>query len=158
MNTTGKMIALLGASCVLALANVAPAQAAQKPCCYNNGHFEPSTPKTCYRYGGQIVDMRYCYRAGYGSQSYRYNDYDYDYDYDRRHRRGPTFAIVIGDIAFGYTDGYFDRHRRWHRWRNDNERNWYRKHHGKRFHGMRRDDDRDGQRRDWRHGRRQNWD
>jgi hypothetical protein len=39
---------------------------AYKPCCYNNGRFANSTPKTCYRYGGRIVANQYCERRGYG--------------------------------------------------------------------------------------------
>jgi hypothetical protein len=39
---------------------------AHKPCCYNNGRFANSTPKTCYRYGGRIVAYEYCERQSYG--------------------------------------------------------------------------------------------
>ena len=53
---------------------------------------------------------------------------------------------------------YYDRYRRWHRWRDDNQRNWYRKNHNRRYHHFRRDDDRDNRRRDWRNGRRDRWD
>ena len=32
----------------------------------------------------------------------------------------------FGNVAFGYTDGYWDRDHRWHRWRNAEERRRYR--------------------------------
>lgn len=35
---------------------------AEKPCCYNNGRYFNSTPKTCRKYGGRVVRQEYCYR------------------------------------------------------------------------------------------------
>jgi hypothetical protein len=35
---------------------------AEKPCCYNNGRYYNSTPKTCNKYGGRVVHQRYCTR------------------------------------------------------------------------------------------------
>jgi len=54
------------------------------------------------------------------------------------------FSFSIGNVAMGYNDGYYDRNRRWHAWRNAQERNWYRAHYSRNFRSMRRDDDRDG--------------
>ncbi|HKQ11394.1 MAG TPA: hypothetical protein VJS85_09405 [Rhizomicrobium sp.] len=55
-----------------------------------------------------------------------------------------TFSFRAGDVAFGYTDGYYDRDRRWHRWENARERNWYRARYYHNYRGMRHDRDRDG--------------
>jgi hypothetical protein len=54
------------------------------------------------------------------------------------------FSFRVGDVLFGYNDGYYDRNRVWHRWHNARERNWYRAHYGYRYRGMRRDRDHDG--------------
>jgi hypothetical protein len=35
---------------------------AEKPCCYNNGRYYNSTPKTCNKYGGRVVAQHYCSR------------------------------------------------------------------------------------------------
>lgn len=68
-----------------------------------------------------------------------------------------TLSFSIGDVAFGYRDGYYDRYRRWHRWQSDDEREWYRDHYGPTYYEVYRDDDRDPYRMDWRYGRRDNW-
>jgi hypothetical protein len=36
------------------------------------------------------------------------------------------FSFRIGDVAFAYSDGYYDHGRRWHAWRGARERDWYR--------------------------------
>ena len=142
MTTNGKLLSLLGASCVAAFALGAPAQADAKPCCYyGRGNYQNASSSTCYRYGGRIVEQRYCYAGYYGP--------------DRGDR--VSFAISLGGVVIAYSDGYYDRHRRWHRWRNDRERAWYREHHRSHYHHMRRDDDHDRRRRDWRDGRRNDW-
>ena len=153
MNITPKLISLFGAACLLGFANVTPAEARVKPCCYNYGRYYEASPSTCYRYGGRVVPQNYCYRGGYYDS--RYNDDYYDDGYDRSYRRrgpGITFEIAIGDIILGYDDGYYDRYRRWHRWRNDNERSWFRRNHSGKWRGGRhRGDDRDWRdRRRWR--------
>lgn len=38
---------------------------AEKPCCYNNGRYYNSTPKTCRKYGGYVVHQRFCTRQYY---------------------------------------------------------------------------------------------
>ncbi|NOT39979.1 MAG: hypothetical protein HOP13_05755 [Alphaproteobacteria bacterium] len=70
---------------------------------------------------------------------------------------GNDFSIVLANVVFGYSDGYYDNNRRWHGWRNDGERDWYRQNHGRTYYQMRRDGDNHRNRRDWREGRRDNW-
>jgi hypothetical protein len=148
MKKTGLILSLLGASMFGAIATAVPAAADTKPCCYNDGEYFHSSNKTCTRYGGRVVSQRFCDGRGY----YR-NSYPGDY-----RSNGPSFAIQIGDIVFAYSDGYYDRHRRWHRWRNDAERDYYRRHYSGRYYGYSRDRDRDQRRRDWWEGRRDRWD
>jgi len=72
--------------------------------------------------------------------------------------RGQTnFSITLGNAQFGYHDGYYDNNRRWHRWQNTRQRNWYQQNHGRTYYQMRRNNDRDRYRRDWRQGRRNDW-
>ena len=39
-----------------------------------------------------------------------------------------VFSFDAGNVAFAYSDGYWDRDRRWHRWRDRDEARWYRRH------------------------------
>jgi hypothetical protein len=140
--TKGKLLSLLGASCVVAFAASAPAEAAAKPCCYyGNGTYRNASVSTCRKNGRQIVEQRFCYAGAYGPN-----------------RGGDvSFSISLGGVVIAYSDGYYDGSRRWHRWNNDRERDWYRDHHKSQYHHMRRDDDHDRRRRDWRDGRRNDW-
>jgi hypothetical protein len=70
---------------------------------------------------------------------------------------GPDFAIVLGNVVFAYSDGYYDRDRRWHSWRSDEEREWHRRHNARTYYDYRRDRDEDRWRRDWREGRGNDW-
>jgi hypothetical protein len=65
--------------------------------------------------------------------------------------QGFALSFNIGNVAFGYTDGYYDNHRRWHRWRSTRERDWYMRNHRGSYHAMRHDRDRDRNNRwrDW---------
>ena len=63
------------------------------------------------------------------------------------------FTITLGNVVYGYSDGYYDNGRRWHGWRSDAERNWYRQNHRGTYYDMSREDERDHGRRDWREGR-----
>jgi hypothetical protein len=146
MNLTAKLISLLGASCIVAFASAAPASADTKPCCFNDGQYFNSTPTTCNRYGGRVVPQEYCDR--------NYNGYNGRYD---KPDASALFEILLGIAVLGYEDGYYDRDRRWHRWRNDNERDWFRQRHRDKYFDVRRDRDRDRNRRDWRNGRRKDW-
>ncbi len=73
------------------------------------------------------------------------------------HRGDSNFSISLGNVVFGYADGYYDQDRRWHDWSNDDERDWYRENNGQTYYQMSRDQDRDNYRRDWREGRRADW-
>jgi hypothetical protein len=146
MTLTRKLISLFGASCLVAFASVAPASADEKPCCFNNGQYFNSTPTTCNRYGGRVVPQYYCDR--------NYNGYNERYS---RPDAGDFFAIILGHALLGYADGYYDRDRRWHGWRNDHERDWFRQRHADSYFDIRHDRDRDRHRRDWRNGRRKDW-
>jgi hypothetical protein len=58
---------------------------------------------------------------------------------------GPPVGTVgvsfdIGNIAFGYQDGYWDRGRHWHNWQNQDEVRYYRNSSGNQYH-------------DWNHAR-----
>jgi hypothetical protein len=143
MKYTGTVISLVGATFLGALATAVPAQA--KPCCYNNGDYFESSPSTCRKYGGRVVQQEYCV-GGYYYGRPGYNDRDDTF-----------FSIQLGNIVFAYSDGYYDRNRRWHRWRNERERNWYRQHRRTSYYNTTRDRDRDRGRREWREGRRNNW-
>ena len=85
-------------------------------------------------------------RAAYDRDMSRYNDryghgrYGYGrYGYGRSTN---TISINFGDIAFGYSDGYWDNGHRWHAWRNDADARAYRNHHGSNYHGWHHDRDR----------------
>lgn len=148
MNTTGKLLSLVGASCLAAFATTAPAQAAPKPCCYtSSGTYENVTSSTCLRYGGRLVSQGYCGRGYYGRGNYgpAYQD------------GNASFSIQFGNVVIGYSDGYYDGNRRWHRWRNDRERSWYQQNRRTSYYHTTRDRDRDRKRRDWRNGRRNDW-
>ena len=54
------------------------------------------------------------------------------------------FSFRLGDIGFAYDDGYYDRSHRWHAWRHQRERDWYRVNYRNHYRGMRHDQDRDG--------------
>ena len=65
-----------------------------------------------------------------------------------------SFSFNTGDVAFAYSDGYWDNNRNWHRWRNAREAREYRRSYGHNWHNWRhnrernmgwlRDSDRDG--------------
>ena len=54
------------------------------------------------------------------------------------------FSFRVGNVGMAYSDGYYDRNRHWHAWRNTREREWYRANYARSFRGMRHDEDRDG--------------
>ena len=67
MKTSIKLLSLLGATCVVAFAGIAPASAGTKPCCRNDGQYFNSSPSTCRHNGGRVVQQEYC------QQNYDYN-------------------------------------------------------------------------------------
>jgi len=162
MTSFTKLISMVGATIVVALASTtAPAFADSKPCCYNNGQYFTSTPSTCTRYGGQVLPLEYCrgnYQGNYGGYPNNYGGYPNGYGYEEPRRRPAiNFSILLGNIVFAYRDGYYDNGRRWHNWRNDAERNWFYHNRRDRFHDMYRDNDRHRGRREWREGRGRDW-
>jgi hypothetical protein len=52
-------------------------------------------------------------------------------------------SLDIGNVAFGYQDGYWDRGHRWHHWRNQREVRYYRQTSGAQYHAWRHDRDAD---------------
>jgi hypothetical protein len=54
------------------------------------------------------------------------------------------FSFRIGDIGIAYDDGYYDRGHRWHAWRHQRERDWYRANYRQSYRGYRHDRDGDG--------------
>jgi hypothetical protein len=77
--------------------------------------------------------------------------------HDRRDRDRTSFSVTLNAVQLGYHDGYYDHGRRWHPWRSNRERAWYRQNHRDSYYNMRRHRDRDRYRRDWRQGRRDDW-
>lgn len=46
-------------------------------------------------------------------------------------------SINLGDVAIGYTDGYWDHDHHWHHWRNSSHRRAYQHYTGAEYHGSR---------------------
>jgi hypothetical protein len=44
-----------------------------------------------------------------------------------------SISVNPGIIALGYRDGYWDRDRHWHEWRNHEDAEWYRNHSAEHF-------------------------
>ena len=62
----------------------------------------------------------------------------------------PGLSFAVGDVAFAYADGYWDRFHHWHAWRNDAERIWWRDHYHDRYWEWHHDRDHDmGWKHDW---------
>ncbi len=130
---------------------------------YDDGYYDNGRRWHDWRNEDERDWYRQNHRQSYFQMS-RYRDRDrYRRDWldgrrtDWRRGGGDDFSITLGDVVFGYHDGYYDNGRRWHRWRNDNERNWYRQNHRQSYFQMSRYRDRDRYRRDWLRGRRADW-
>ncbi len=52
-------------------------------------------------------------------------------------------SFNFGEVAFGYQDGYWDRGRHWHNWRNEDEMRNYRNSSGNKYYDWRHDRDPD---------------
>ncbi|MGZ5929676.1 MAG: hypothetical protein ACXWLX_10705 [Rhizomicrobium sp.] len=61
---------------------------------------------------------------------------------DRRMDDRGAVSFSFGNVAFGYSDGYWDNDRRWHQWNSDRERQSYRNYQGNRYYDW--NHDRDG--------------
>lgn len=60
-----------------------------------------------------------------------------------------SFSFRVGDVALGFSDGYYDHGHRWHNWRDGRERDWYRASYAHSYREARHR----GWDRDWDHGR-----
>ena len=60
------------------------------------------------------------------------------------------FSISLGNGAFGYSDGYWDRDHQWHVWRNAAEQRYFREHYGEHYADVRHDRDRNDRGQGWR--------
>ena len=58
-------------------------------------------------------------------------------------RENVTISVNPGGIAFGYSDGYWDRDHHWHRWSNQADAEWYREHYRDHYYARRHDRARD---------------
>lgn len=56
---------------------------------------------------------------------------------------GIGISFDVGNVAFGYQDGYWDRNHRWHRWHNEEEMRRYRAAHADGYHDWKHDRDPD---------------
>lgn len=63
------------------------------------------------------------------------------------------FSITLGNAAFGYSDGYWDRDHHWHGWRNKAESQYFRDHYKDHYVAMRHDHDRKDRDQGWRNDR-----
>jgi hypothetical protein len=64
------------------------------------------------------------------------------------------FSISLGNGAFGFSDGYWDRDHHWHVWRNTAERKYFRDHYGEHYADTRHDRDRNDRTQGWRENNR----
>ena len=53
------------------------------------------------------------------------------------------FSVSLGNAAFGYSDGYWDRDHRWHAWRSRDEQRYFQSHYGEHYVNSRHDRDHD---------------
>jgi hypothetical protein len=49
------------------------------------------------------------------------------------------FSLSLGNAAFGYSDGYWDRDHHWHTWRSRDEARYFRRHYAEHYAGTRHD-------------------
>jgi hypothetical protein len=63
------------------------------------------------------------------------------------------FSITLGNAAFGYSDGYWDRDHHWHAWRNKAESQYFRDHDSDHYVAARHDHDRKDRNQGWRNDR-----
>jgi len=50
-------------------------------------------------------------------------------------------SLDVGNVAFGYQDGYWDQGHHWHHWRNQSEARYYRTSQGNHYNNYRHDRD-----------------
>ena len=54
-----------------------------------------------------------------------------------------TIRFDAGNVAFAYTDGYWDHDHHWHKWSNAKESQAYRRDHKENYHAWKHDRDKD---------------
>jgi len=59
------------------------------------------------------------------------------------------FSISLGNAAFAYSDGYWDRDHHWHWWRNKREAEYFRSHFADHYVNVRHDRDRKDRAKGW---------
>lgn len=102
-------------------------------------------------YGNDPAGGYYDQNGYYGNQpyrgydTYRYNNDGYNYDgYDSgrygygRDRGVNVLSLSLGNVAFAYRDGYWDRRHHWHHWQRDSDYRYYRDH-GSNYYGYNHD-------------------
>jgi hypothetical protein len=63
------------------------------------------------------------------------------------------FSISVGNVAFGFADGYWDRDHHWRSWRNREEARYFRTRYPEHYNDYRHDRDRRDRRQGWREER-----
>jgi hypothetical protein len=63
------------------------------------------------------------------------------------------FSVTLGNAAFGYSDGYWDRDHHWHKWSNRAEAKYFRDHYNEHYVAVRHDHDRKDHDQGWRNER-----
>ena len=114
--------ALKGAAIALALAGTALAASGG------------ADAQTVY-YGNNPGQGRYDNGGGYYNGGNGYDNYGYGYNrYDNgrygygRDGGANVLSLLLGTIAFGYRDGYWDTRHHWHHWRTSSDYQYYRDH------------------------------
>jgi hypothetical protein len=64
------------------------------------------------------------------------------------------FSLSLGNAAFGFSDGYWDRDHHWHAWRNKAEQAYFRDHYREHYAEVRHDRDRKDRDQGWRENNR----
>jgi hypothetical protein len=63
------------------------------------------------------------------------------------------FSISLGNAAFGFSDGYWDRDHHWHNWQNKSQAQYYRTHNADHYVASRHDQDPKDHDKGWRNER-----
>ena len=66
---------------------------------------------------------------------------------------GVDFSVSLGNAAFGYSDGYWDRDHNWHTWRNKDEAQYFRTHNAEHYAEVKHDKDPKDHDQGWRNDR-----
>jgi len=95
---------------------------------YDDGYWDHNRRWHAWQHPGHRDTFRRTYSTRYYTGVHtRYRDYGW---------RGPAQPVVtfnIGNVLFGYDDGYWDRNRQWHTWQHSSHRDMYRNSPGNQF-------------------------